>query len=527
MSWKPAATRLASLVVCAAAMACAGCEPDAAEIEVHRNPQGVVAGGRVHLFTQVAGAQEDIAVCLRDDAAGGWSKQGEFRANYSAVASDGSRFLLFLPKSVIALRSDTYARTGQEEWSFNWKVQSARVLDGVLLAFGIGGDESVGHTLYCARARLITEGPKPTRQDATSTPAETGGDSRLGFPAEEWRVERLLVEEHRTLEQVRSVIVGEECWLFYSARERGTGRRALDVAVLKDGQLTRIRNLLTTDGPLEFTATEDTGEPAVLVAALPGRLAGDVVISLHRLNSAEDRWLAPKALDTVTNPPGERTRAMSACWLDGRIHLFLATDFRILRVVGNGGWGPAETVVANPAVDWMLRHMGVLAAVTIAVVVVVAASMIRSRFLPRRGVIADVQYEFASWASRSAAYVCDLFITVMAVQVMLAFAGQPLTATHGMIAVFCFELVYFSLLEARTGKTIGKRIFGIMVVSRNGGYPSGSEALRRNLIRALADSLFLGLGWVVGSVILLNTRGSQRLGDLTAGTYVVKEHRKS
>lgn len=525
MSWTPAAVRLAPLLVYGSAMVCAGCDPGAAEIEVHRNSQCLAAAGRVYLFTQVAGEQQDMAVCFRHDPVGGWSKQGEFRANYSAVATDETKFLLFLPKSVIALHSGTYTRMGQAEWSFNWRVQSAHVLAGTLLAFGVGGDESVGYTLYCARAPLTKTISRFEPRDVTSEPARSGADSRLGFLEEEWRVDRLLVEEQRALEHVRAVIVGTNCWLFYSTRERGTGQRMLHAAVLQDGQLNRTANLLTTDGPLEFAATEKNGEPAVFVAALPRRLKGDAVISLHRLDSAEGRWLAPQQLDATKNPPGERTRAMSACWLDGRVHLFLETDFRVLRVVGNGGWCPPETVVANPAVDWMLRHVGVLAAVSIIAVVALGASFVRSRFLPRRAVIANVQYEFAPWLSRGAAYLCDLFIIVIAAQTMLVFVGKPLGTLHMAIAVFCFELAYFSILESHTGKTVGKRILGIMVVSRNGGYPNGSEALMRNLVRALADSLFLGLGWVVGSVILLNTRGAQRLGDLAAGTYVVKERR--
>ena len=225
-----------------------------------------------------------------------------------------------------------------------------------------------------------------------------------------------------------------------------------------------------------------------------------------------------------------RTRELDAATLKGKVHLFLGTRFRVLRTVYDGGrWTPPETVLADPQADWIIRHsMAVLCSLAFGLVLLVA-SLFRARLLPHRVEIAGIKYRLASWPQRVAAYACDLMISVAAVWLMHWLAGQTPSAHRTMVAVFCFELFYFAVSEARSGKTIGKRLCGLIVVSRNGGYPSWSEALLRNVPRALLVVVFLffpPLGWLVGSAILLNTRGSQRAGDLAAGTYVVRERGK-
>jgi uncharacterized RDD family membrane protein YckC len=73
-----------------------------------------------------------------------------------------------------------------------------------------------------------------------------------------------------------------------------------------------------------------------------------------------------------------------------------------------------------------------------------------------------------------------------------------------------------------SGRTPGKRAAGLRVV-RLGGEPVGFLASAvRNLLR-LVDSL-PGI-YAVGAVCILFSRRNQRLGDLAAGTLVVREHR--
>jgi uncharacterized RDD family membrane protein YckC len=89
------------------------------------------------------------------------------------------------------------------------------------------------------------------------------------------------------------------------------------------------------------------------------------------------------------------------------------------------------------------------------------------------------------------------------------------------VSLFALQAAYHAGFEAlRDGQTPGKRLLGIRVV-RDGGYPLGpGRAILRNLLRPLD---FLPVFFGVGLVVALVTSRAQRLGDLAAGTLVVRE----
>lgn len=87
-------------------------------------------------------------------------------------------------------------------------------------------------------------------------------------------------------------------------------------------------------------------------------------------------------------------------------------------------------------------------------------------------------------------------------------------------AIFGGYFVFFETLWH--GQSPGKRLFGLRVI-KEGGYPIGfSEALIRNLVR-LVD--FLPAYYMIGVTAMLIDGRARRLGDLAAGTIVVKERR--
>jgi hypothetical protein len=92
-----------------------------------------------------------------------------------------------------------------------------------------------------------------------------------------------------------------------------------------------------------------------------------------------------------------------------------------------------------------------------------------------------------------------------------------------LLALFVMEWGYGFAFEAFwNGQTPGKRVFRLRVI-KEGGYTIGvHEALVRNFLRA-ADALPVFYG--VGLVAMLSTARLQRLGDLAAGTMVVREPR--
>ena len=98
-------------------------------------------------------------------------------------------------------------------------------------------------------------------------------------------------------------------------------------------------------------------------------------------------------------------------------------------------------------------------------------------------------------------------------------------ATQGLFVLVTLLLAwsYFIVLEwLWEGRTLGKRMFGLRVISADGSPASFTAVLIRNLLR-IVDFLpaFYGLGLLA---IVLSSR-SQRLGDLAAGTFVVRAPR--
>ena len=143
-----------------------------------------------------------------------------------------------------------------------------------------------------------------------------------------------------------------------------------------------------------------------------------------------------------------------------------------------------------------------------------------------------LRYDLAGGGNRGFAALVDaviaslvvagsLFVTSYAVR-FLGLAGLQLSALISLVAVL-IAWSYFVLLEwLWQGQTVGKRFSGLRVI-REDGAPAGFVAiLIRNLVR-LVDFLpgFYGLGLMV---IILSPR-SQRLGDMAAGTYVVRAPR--
>lgn len=80
-----------------------------------------------------------------------------------------------------------------------------------------------------------------------------------------------------------------------------------------------------------------------------------------------------------------------------------------------------------------------------------------------------------------------------------------------------FGLFNLVLLPALTGASIGKRLFGLRVVTGDGQIARFGRSFVRYLILPV-DALCCG---IVGLVVANNSRGHRRLGDMAAGTFVV------
>ena len=137
-----------------------------------------------------------------------------------------------------------------------------------------------------------------------------------------------------------------------------------------------------------------------------------------------------------------------------------------------------------------------------------------------------VGWDVAGLGSRCAAQIVDWLIVgvidTIAAAVVLAAAmgGDPQASTVALLAtagvVIAVTIGYFLVCEIATGgRTPGKSVMSLRVISLQGTTPTVAQLVVRNIAR-LVD-LLLG----VGVVVMFVSRSSRRVGDLLAGTLVV------
>lgn len=133
--------------------------------------------------------------------------------------------------------------------------------------------------------------------------------------------------------------------------------------------------------------------------------------------------------------------------------------------------------------------------------------------------------DVAGIGSRSIALIVDTLIqAVVLVPVLFVLLGDGVGGTVEVIAisalVFIVLWLYYPAFETfRRGQTPGKRLQHIRVVRTNGQPASLASIVVRNLVR-IVDVFLLPFLAVVSMVV---TRRGQRLGDLAAGTMVIRE----
>ena len=139
----------------------------------------------------------------------------------------------------------------------------------------------------------------------------------------------------------------------------------------------------------------------------------------------------------------------------------------------------------------------------------------------------ELELILAGVGSRFAATLLDVVVqlgAIFALAIVLGPLGSSgyVVAVY-LVAVFVILFAYDIVLETwNRGRTIGKLAAGLRVVRVGGEAEGFLTAAVRNFLR-IVD--FLPAFYVVGVVSILATRRNQRLGDLAAGTIVVRERR--
>lgn len=149
----------------------------------------------------------------------------------------------------------------------------------------------------------------------------------------------------------------------------------------------------------------------------------------------------------------------------------------------------------------------------------------------------DLQLNIAGPGARSYAFVIDWHIRILlalawfagmsfVVVGSLGFADSESTGGSSyvflvLIPSFAIYFLYHPVLEiAMRGRTPGKRIAGVRIVTEDAQIPGLMAHLIRNVLRIL-DSL--PIGYVIGLLATFLTEKSVRIGDIAAGTVLIYE----
>ncbi|HKU42161.1 MAG TPA: RDD family protein [Polyangiales bacterium] len=136
-------------------------------------------------------------------------------------------------------------------------------------------------------------------------------------------------------------------------------------------------------------------------------------------------------------------------------------------------------------------------------------------------------FELAGVGSRALAWAVDVLAMGVLTTLSLVcaklfgvvFAG--LARALYLVLAFAIQWGYGALLEwLLHGQTLGKRLLGLRVISREGSTITFAQAAVRNLVRIV--DILPGCYLVGGTSALLDRHG-RRLGDLAAGTVVVRQ----
>jgi uncharacterized RDD family membrane protein YckC len=139
------------------------------------------------------------------------------------------------------------------------------------------------------------------------------------------------------------------------------------------------------------------------------------------------------------------------------------------------------------------------------------------------------RFETAGLGSRFAAQLIDLLVLwglLLALALICVAIGAILGATTVALLIFIVGgflgfWAYWIVPEALwSGQTVGKYVLHLRVIDARGGPVTVSQAVIRNLLR-VPD--FLPVSYAIGTVAIFSSPRNQRLGDMAAGTVVVRE----
>jgi uncharacterized RDD family membrane protein YckC len=165
-----------------------------------------------------------------------------------------------------------------------------------------------------------------------------------------------------------------------------------------------------------------------------------------------------------------------------------------------------------------------LIVMTVALVIAVLGSF-RQRMTMRGPALKLDEVPLAPYGRRLAAGLIDACPLILAVGGTLAHfhaAGPDLDPTAEVIILIVywasgfFYVLYTTVMEALIGRSIGKVVLGLRIVSLDGSPPQPAALVTRNLLRLIDVGVFF---LSLAMILLVPLR--QRAGDVAAGTIVI------
>lgn len=167
----------------------------------------------------------------------------------------------------------------------------------------------------------------------------------------------------------------------------------------------------------------------------------------------------------------------------------------------------------------------------------------------------DLEFETAAFHIRMFAWIIDFVLLVFYMIIAFNFydyiagshdTGSPYDAWSIQLIIMLPVTVYHLFCELFwNGQSVGKKMLGVRVVNDNGGKASPGQYIIRWLLRSadlsipiIVIAIIFGLTWIlkalwitslmfVADVILMAVnKSSKRLGDLAAGTMLIKANPK-
>jgi len=130
----------------------------------------------------------------------------------------------------------------------------------------------------------------------------------------------------------------------------------------------------------------------------------------------------------------------------------------------------------------------------------------------------------ANLSRRISATLIDYIPFFILFAVYVSYFGHPSEdggyEVNGLMAFvpILFWFIFFPVIESFNGQTLGHKIMGIMVITKNGN----KIRLGQSLIRRILDPIdLISCFGLIAIITIKNSDHHQRLGDMVAGTIVV------